>query len=205
MLFPTRSLFLKTAHLVQRCCNLSERAVLAATRMDGKSDLCSLSIFFLYFISGIEKEATIVNSTKSSMLNGHFASYLLNGKGLDGVWQGDHCALISHGENGWFSFELDAPEKLSRVQIAPRVGTPHRARNVHITIGPSVSYDPNEPYCLPMIPQLVMKAGFTDYNCTEPLHEGKYVKISRGVDGTDGVMDLCEIKIFTKGSNRFRF
>ena len=145
-----------------------------------------------------------MSSSQSSFWRHYPASNLLNGKGLDGRFEGDNCAHTDHGPNQWFSFDLGVPKKLSRVQIVPRLDGGggdggDRERRITITIGPSESYDPNEPACLPMIPQLVMKAGFTDYNCTGALHEGKYVKFSRGLDGSDGVMDFCEVKIFTKG------
>ena len=142
-----------------------------------------------------------MSSSQSSFWRHYPASNLLNGKGLDGRFEGDNCAHTDHGPNQWFSFDLGVPKKLSRVQIVPRIWDStdcDRTQNVKITIGPSESYDPDEPACL-MIPQLVMKAGFTDYNCTGALHEGKYVKISRGLDGRDGMMDFCEVKIFTRG------
>ena len=47
--------------------------------------------------------------------------------------------------------------------------------------------------CLPEISQLVMKEGFTDYICTPPQDDGKFVKIFKG----DNVLNLCEVKIFT--------
>ena len=150
-------------------------------------------------------EAKIVSSSQSSNYLGKYpASLLLDGKGLDGIFQGDSCAHTEHGPLQWVSFELESPKKLSHVQITPRLDhlgngfRRSRAQNVVITIGPSKSYDPNEPLCLPMIPQLVLEAGLTDYNCTGTPHEGKYVKIASGVDGkSDGMIEMCEVKIFT--------
>ena len=152
-------------------------------------------------------EANIVSSSQSSNYQGKYpASLLLDGKGLDGIFQGDSCAHTEGGPLQWVSFELESPKKLSHVQITPRLDhmgshgdlRRSRAQNVVITIGPSKSYDPNEPLCLPMIPQLVLEAGLTDYKCTGTLHEGKYVKIARGVDGSsDGMIEICEVKIFT--------
>ena len=93
----------------------------------------------------------------------------------------------------WFSLELEVAEKISRVQIARRVDAKEKDRdhNFIITVGPSQSYDPNEPLCLPVV-NLTLAAGLQDYNCTGDLHEGKFVKISRG-----GTMNLCEAKVFT--------
>ena len=149
-----------------------------------------------------------MGSSMSSMWGYHPASNLLNGKGLDGSFGGDRCVATNHGANQWISFELADPRKLSRVQIAPRrtggLGT-SRSVNILVTIGPSESYDANEPSCLPMIPVLNMDPGLTDYKCIEPLHEGKYVKFSRGLDGSDGIMDFCEVKIFTIGRLEFSF
>ena len=65
-------------------------------------------------------------------------------------------------------------------------------QNIKITIGPSESYDPNEPLCLPEIADLKREVGLQDYICTIS-HSGKYVKISRDV----GNVVVCEVKVFT--------
>ena len=66
------------------------------------------------------------------------------------------------------------------------------AQNIRITIGPSKSYDPNEPLCLPEISDLTRTQGLQDYLCTGNLQSGKFVKISRV-----GRVVLCEVKVFT--------
>ena len=126
---------------------------------------------------------------------------LIDGKGIDGRWSSIGCAgtsdayrpekLIESAGREWFSLELDAPQKIARVQIAKRTDCcSERARNIQITIGPSKGYDPNEPLCLPEIDSLA-GPGMQEYVCEGELHEGKFVKISRA-----GVMNLCEVKIF---------
>ena len=135
-------------------------------------------------------------STYASSIEGSFShSRLVDGQGLNGNMIGGFCSHTDDNEvNHWYSLELAVPEKISRVQIAPRMDCCHdRAKNIHITIGPSQSYDPNEPLCLPEILQLVMEEGLTDYKCTPPQHKGKFVKISK--EGS--TLDLCEVKIFT--------
>ena len=150
-------------------------------------------------ITVTEKEATIVSTSESSIAYEWPASNLLDGKGLDGNMSGGFCAHTISGQdaNNWFSFELAVPQKISRVQITPRLDAGHdRSTNIRITVGPSKSYDPNEPLCLPEISQLALQEGLTTYNCTEPLHEGKYIKISREAPK----LNLCEVKIFTEST-----
>ena len=147
-------------------------------------------------ISVTEREASIVSTSASSIAYGYSASNLVDGKGLNGDMSEGFCAHTKSGNdiNNWFSLELAAPQKISRVQITPRLKCcPERAQNIRITIGPSKSYDPNEPLCLPEISQLTMQEGLTNYNCTTPLHEGKFIKISREAPK----LNLCEVKIFT--------
>ena len=137
-----------------------------------------------------------MSTSESSCAFGYCASNLLDGKGLNGNVNEGFCAHTISGRdsNNWFSLELPAPQKVSRVQITPRLDCcSDRAQNIRITIGPSKSYDPNEPLCLPEISQLTMEEGLTNYHCTTPLHEGKYVKISR----EESKLNLCEVKIFT--------
>ena len=120
----------------------------------------------------------------------------MDGKGLNGDMDDGFCAHTKSNEHNdnWFSLELAASEKISRVEITPRLDCCHdRAENIRITIGPSQSYDPNEPLCLPEISKLTMVAGLTSYDCTTPLHDGKYVKISR----YQPKLNLCEVKVFT--------
>ena len=144
-----------------------------------------------------EKEASIVNTYASSILSPYSASRLVDGRGLNGnIFEGgcSSTGITSDEVNHWFSLQLAVPEKISRVQIVPRLGCCHdRGKNIRISIGPSQSYDPNEPLCLPEIPQLVMEEGLTDYKCTQLQHKGKFVKISRKGDA----LNLCEVKIFT--------
>ena len=151
----------------------------------------------LFLVSAIEREASIVNTYESSIDGSNSASNLVDGQGLNGnIFEGfcSHTRITSDEVNHWFSLELAVPEKISRVQIVPRLDCCYyRAKNIHISIGPSQSYDPNEPLCLPEIPQLVMEEGLTDYKCTQLQHKGKFVKISRKGDA----LNLCEVKIFT--------
>ena len=149
---------------------------------------------FLFLLGLVDKEVTIVGTAESSVAAGSPASKLIDGKGLDGIWSNEKgCAHTSGNSIQWFSLELEMPEKITRVQIANRVDCcSDRGQNVHITIGSSKVYDPNEPLCLPEIPKLVGEPGLQDYVCTGDLHEGKFVKISRL-----GMLNLCEVKVFT--------
>ena len=128
-------------------------------------------------------------------------SNLIDGGGLDGSWSSflnDFCAHTRDGGGReWFSLELESPKKVTRVQIANRVDGCcwDRGQNIHISIGPSESYDQNEPLCLSPIPELSRQPGLHDYACTGDLHEGKFVKISRPRSRT-GILNLCEVKVF---------
>ena len=84
---------------------------------------------------------------------------------------------------------------MTKVQIARRMENCcwQQGENIKITIGPSKSYDPYEPLCLPEIADLQRVNGLQDYVCTGKLHSGKYVKISKD----DGPLVLCEVKVFT--------
>ena len=147
----------------------------------------------------IKKEAAIVKAFESSVAYGMSASNLLDGKGLNGKNNEGFCSHTISGAhaNNWYSLELAAPQKISSVQITPRLDCcSERQQNVRITIGPSKAYDPNEPLCLPEIPQLTLEEGLTTYECTKPLHEGKYIKISR----EDSSLNICEVKVFTATS-----
>ena len=100
----------------------------------------------------------------------------------------------------WFSLELQEERRVIKVQIARRQGYWEQGQDVKITIGPSKSYDPDEPLCLPEIADLIRDVGLQDYVCTGKLNSGKYVKIS-----TLYVLVLCEVKVFTlpKESGKF--
>ena len=141
-------------------------------------------------VSAIEREASIVNIDQTPCTYGWCPGQGPDGKGLTGInpVYGSCMTFWS-----FYSLELAVPQKITRVQITPRLGMPERARNIRINIGPSKSYDPYEPFCLPEISQLVMEEGLTDYLCIPPLHEGKFVKIFRNRD----ILNLCEVKIFT--------
>ena len=154
--------------------------------------------YFTQKIFFISDEATIVGTAQSSVLRASgiwmYASKLIDGLGLDGRFSNENGCAHSDRNNDasieWFSLELQAPAKITRVQIAPDMDL--RMTNVRITIGPSMVYDPDEPLCLPEIPALVHQPGLQDYACNGDLHEGKFVKIARA-----GVLDLCEVKVFT--------
>ena len=84
---------------------------------------------------------------------------------------------------------------VTKVQIARRLGYyDTQGSNVRITIGPSNSYDPSEPLCLPEFAELRREKGLQDYVCTGNRHSGKYVKISTSSDGN---LVICEVKVFT--------
>ena len=82
-------------------------------------------------------------------------------------------------EDEWFSLELQESRRVTKVQIARRMDCCwEQGQNIRITIGPSQSYDPSEPLCLPEITELRREEGLQDYICTGNLHSGKYVKIN---------------------------
>ena len=148
------------------------------------------------------RQARIASTTQSSFYHSNYtATNLLNNKGLSGMFKGDNCARTNYGPTEWFSFELEVPLKLFSIQITPRLDCcPERSQNISVTIGPSVEYDPDEHLCLPVF-DLVLERGLTEYKCTGNLHQGSFVKISRHVNGSDGIIDICEVKIFTVGGN----
>ena len=141
-----------------------------------------------------DEEATIVGTTQSSAYIGQSARMLIDGVSIDGKWRwGLGCAHTNNGAVEWFSLELEVPKKVTRVQIANRVDCcPERGHNIRISIGSQRYYDPNEPLCLPEIPELSHQPGLKDYMCTGDLHEGKFIKISGS-----GWLNLCEVKVFT--------
>ena len=104
------------------------------------------------------------------------------------------CAHTKDGNNEreWFSLELHTAQKVAKVQIARRMDCCfQQGQNVNITIGPSKSYDPNEPTCLPEIKDLKRESGLQDYVCTENPPPGQFVKLSK-----IGYLVLCEVKVF---------
>ena len=161
-------------------------------------------MFLCFIAASIARKANIVGTSQSSFGYGNYpASNLLNEKGLKGKFGGDSCVHTDFGHPQWISFELERPEFLFSIQITPRLDPccRERSRKISVTIGPSKSYDAKEPLCLPEISQLVLQEGLTEYKCTGMPHSGKYVKIARGVDGSEGVLDICEVRIFTVGGN----
>ena len=101
----------------------------------------------------------------------------------------------AHTKNGvgreWFSLELPTAQKVTKVQIARRMDCCwDQGQNIKITIGPSASYDPNEPTCLE-ITDLKRESGLQDYFCSENPPPGKFVKLSK-----IGWVALCEVKVF---------
>ena len=100
-------------------------------------------------------------------------------------------------EDEWFSLELQESRRVTKVQIARRMDCCwEQGQNIRITIGPSQSYDPSEPLCLPEITELRREEGLQDYICTGNLHSGKYVKINKLNWDKLGLV-LCEVKVFT--------
>ena len=160
-----------------------------------------LSLIVQIFIDLIELEANIIWTGESSVSvqNGtrYPASKLIDGLSLDGqLYNEKGCALTNAGgalKTKWFSLELDASRTVTKVQIARRMDPNKKGHgnNVTITIGPAKEYDPDEPLCLPEIPDLVNETGLVDYSCTLGPAEGKYVKISSPVR-----LCICEAKVF---------
>ena len=181
-----------------------------------------LEIVLMCFIAAdTAREARIVSTCQSSFIlglsgnNQYPASNLLNGKGLNGTFDGDNCAITNFGSTQWISFELEVPQNLLfSIQITPRLDCcPERSRNIHVTIGPSRSYNPREPLCRPMF-DLELQKGLTEYKCTGELHQGRlvkssgkvlrgrFVKISNGLNGSGRILDICEVEIFTVRGNQ---
>ena len=177
------------------------------------------TLLMCFIAADTAREATIVSTCQSSLWtdpqgNQYPASNLLNGKGRNGKFDGDNCAHTNNGHNQWISFELENPENLLfSIQITPRLPqestlNPQQlkrvreemfylfGRNISVTIGPSESYNSTEPLCLPVF-DLVMQERLYEYRCTGELHQGKYVKITRIGNGIDGIVNICEVKIFT--------
>ena len=147
-------------------------------------------------ISGlVEEEATIVGTAQSSEYAGGHHSRLVDGKGLGGNWNSGGCA---HTNNQlpieWFSLELDAPQTVTKVQVA-RGTHDSQGADVKITIGASREYDASEPLCRPIIPILDW-GGLVDYPCTGGPQQGKYVKLSNAGHG----FIICEVKVFVPGT-----
>ena len=144
-------------------------------------------------------EAPIVGTAQSSESEGGHSSRLVDGMGLNGLYGSNGCAhtLSGIGSTEWFSLELDTPRIVTKVQIARRMEDCcwYQGQGVKITIGPSRVYDPNEPLCLPEIPDLTRTSGLVDYICTGGPKEGKYVKISSA-----DYLVLCEAKVFVKSA-----
>ena len=144
----------------------------------------------------VEEEATIVGTAQSSM--GEPSSRLVDGKGLDGRWSSGGCA---HTDNQlpieWFSLELDAPQTVTKVQIARRTDASYdyQGKDVKITIGAAMEYDASEQLCRPVIP-LLDHGGLVDYPCTGGPKQGKYVKLSNA--GT--YFAICEVKVFVRAT-----
>ena len=161
-------------------------------------------------------ESQIVNTFHSSSSFNGDSSKLVDNEGLGGVFRHGwgsgipKCCLIkflplyrgcAHTERSeedeWFSLELQESRRVTKVQIARRMDCCwEQGQNIRITIGPSQSYDPSEPLCLPEITELRREEGLQDYICTGNLHSGKYVKINKLNWDKLGLV-LCEVKVFT--------
>ena len=102
------------------------------------------------------------------------------------------CAHTKMNRKGreWFSLELPTAQNVAKVQIARRMGYWGQGQNIKVTIGPSKSYDPNEPTCTD-IDDLKRESGLQDYVCTGNLPPGQFVKLSK-----IGFLVLCEVKVF---------
>ena len=135
----------------------------------------------------------------------HNASHsrLVDGKGLDGGFDG--CASTRNDHQiHWYALELEAPQFVTKVQIARRTEATaendFQGRNVRITVGPSSEYDVSEPLCRPEIPNLEYTAGLIDYPCTEGPKVGKYVKITSTTANEHFV--ICEVKVYVRAETR---
>ena len=159
-----------------------------------------LDVSYSPALGASNNEAIIVGTTQSSVYRWNEmeypASMLVDGLYLDGVWSYENggCAATHGNGTQWFSLELENPGFVTKVQIARCMdGYWEQGQNISISIGPSKEYDPNEPLCLPEIPELTREAGLVDYGCN-PGQEGKFLKIST----PNSVMALCEVKVFVR-------
>ena len=88
--------------------------------------------------------------------------------------------------------ELPTAQNVTKVQIVRRMDSCcwGQGQNIKITIGPSKSYDPNEPTCTE-IKDLKRESGLQDYVCNGNVPPGQFVKLSK-----IGLLVLCEVKVF---------
>ena len=117
---------------------------------------------------------------------------LIDGADLDGIWSTTSCAAICGQATNWWSMELDAPGKVTKLKIARRMNEGlDQGQNVKVTIGSTPEYNPNDPVCVE-IADLTRTAGLQDYECDQGQHIGKYVKISND----KGCLTICEAQVF---------
>ena len=107
------------------------------------------------------------------------------------------CAHTKRGgpwgrDREWFSLELPTAQKVTKVQIARRMDSCCLGHGyaIKITIGPSKSFDGNEPACTNIL-SLKRESGLQDYVCKDNPPPGKFVKLSH-----IGWFSLCEVKVF---------
>ena len=82
------------------------------------------------------------------------------------------------------------------------MGYDTQGKNVKVTVGPSETYDSNDPVCTE-IAQLVQQTGSTlvEYACDRGEAAGEYVKFS-----TDQrFLTICEAKVFVKQGMRTEY
>ena len=121
---------------------------------------------------------------------------LIDNKGISGVTQ-EHdlfCAISRQGsgKRAFLSMELEAPQKVVRVQLAFRSDGlyPSNGKNVRVQVGSSPQYEANDPVCID-IGQLT-GTGLVDYHC-DKLHVGQYVILSNDQD-----LLICEARVFVE-------
>ena len=150
---------------------------------------------------GTSQSSIHYNGACDRSCGGYPAAKLLDGISTDGKWQADDGRFgCAHTEGGsmpqWFSLELNGTLQVTIVRLVGRETYPNgQGKDVSITIGPSKSYDANEPRCRPVIPY-VNASALTDYECTgDPIY-GKYVKIS----SRRNYFTMCEAQVVTNGT-----
>ena len=144
-----------------------------------------------------------MDTSQSSVLqwagNSFPASMLVDGLGLDGMWNDDGgCASTEANGIQWFSLELETPRNVTKVQIARRMHDSwEQGEGISIAIGSLKEYDSSDVLCLPEIPDLTREAGLMDYVCN-PGQVGKFVTISKNSGQSEHLLTLCEVKVFVR-------
>ena len=151
-------------------------------------------------------EATIIDTSGNSLsaVWDDSATGLIENDGLEGteadVNTNSKCA-VSERRNipflpdipAYFSLELNAPQKVMRIQLAFRTDccTDH-GKNVKVEVGSSPLYNYVFNSVCTTIGQLA-GTGLVDYDCDQ-YHEGRYIHLSTDEDK----LVICEAKVFVE-------